>query len=94
MSIRSRVRAGAEFLTSVYGDAWKKKVKIEDLDMRSPLSCILGQTDSDFIGHSKTLGLNIERTRTLGFEIMADCHDSDEEYEQLTDEWILFLKGG
>ena len=94
MSIRSRVQAGARLLTSVYGDAWKKKVKVEDLDMRSLLSCILGQTDSDFQTHRLTLGLTVNRTRDLGFEVVLNGYgDIDEQYERLTDEWILFLKG-
>ena len=92
MSIRSRVRAGAKFLTSVYGEAWKKKVRIEDLEMRSPTSCILGQTDSDYTGHRKTLELTTKYARELGFEVMVDSSDADEEYEQLTNEWITLLK--
>ena len=95
MSIRSRVQAGAKLLTSVYGDAWKKKVKVEDLDMRSPNSCILGQTDSGYFDHRMALGLSIDRTRDLGFEVVLNGYgDLDEQYERLTDEWILFLKGG
>jgi len=93
-TINERVKDGAEFLNFIYGDEWKQKINLETLDLQSGKSCILGQTDSNFLQHANHLKLDMEDTRQFGFlaESNSSIFNNGPEYSSLTKAWKQYLR--
>lgn len=47
MTVSERVEAGANWLDEVFPDGWIDKIDLDDLEMESSCSCILGQLAPD-----------------------------------------------
>ena len=77
-----RIKKGIALLDKKLGrKKWTKKIDVSELDLSSPLVCILGET---FGRYGKGLTkLNIDYGQEYGF----DTYDSDE-YGLLTRLWI------
>lgn len=88
MTTKQRVLAGAQFLTKTYGVKWKKKVKLDSLDLESSSYCILGQTDSDFSEHRTKLELSYKKCEDYGFI------KKNAKYKSLTKTWKEYLVKG
>ena len=90
MTIKQRVRAGIRFLDKIYGrKAWKKKLKLDILDLADSFCCILGQTDSDFESHVKKLGLTDYGIYKLGFYVDSNIYKIHKQstWDHLTAAW-------
>ena len=92
ISIKRRVRAGAEFLDAMYGKAWRKKISLRKLDMGNSRQCILGQTDSDYGEHCEKLGITGSEVVKLGFGVGEGMWDHRIEYRRLTTAWKEYLR--
>ena len=90
LSLAARVRAGAKFLDGVYGRKWRRKVKVRSLDIRSSTSCILGQTDGDYLAHRIRLKLTRLAAAKLGFT--CDEYERHGIMDDLTLAWKRFFR--
>ena len=91
MTVKEKVAKGVALLTEKYGDKWRAKVDLKELDMSGLYSCILGQTDNDYSSHLKQLGNpnSIEH----GFDVdNGEIGFVDKAYTALEREWKRVLK--
>ena len=90
--IKLRVKRGAVFLDEKRGPHWAEQVALEELDMNSCLSCVLGQLFGDYRAGADQLKLKrfpfIEgvcegTTEEFGFQAStaADQHPRGEYYD-------------
>jgi len=86
-TIKQRVEAGAEFLDFIYGDEWRGKINLEELDISNSKRCVLGQTDSDYAEHAEELGLDSDDCFDFGFSGWRN-----DNYGGLTPVWKQLLR--
>ena len=92
-TIDQRVQAGIEFLDKKYGTKWRKKIRLETLDLGHPLYCVLGQTDLGYCVHADKLHLVPSKCRKLGFNIPYPLSNSPSvTYVALTLAWKKALR--
>lgn len=94
--LQNRVKAGIVFL-DVAEPNWKKKIKLEELDLVNGNYCILGQIFGNYFKGKEKLGINNRIASELGFAEMNKLeHVSSKElkpkYKALTAAWKKILK--
>jgi hypothetical protein len=87
--LETLVHNGAQFLDAKVGD-WFHTIKVERLNMWSPVSCIIAQLFGGAYSYGLTaLGLTFGEARKLGFDTPEAMRGSLATYDRLDHLWNL-----
>lgn len=96
IDVQTRVAAGVAFLDRQV-PGWVDRIDVDNLNVASPVNCVLGQLYGMYSSGISALGLDQDQAAALGFqvEVTGDSFSdfvralvaSAEEYPALTDEW-------